>query len=89
MATMFAKHKVTDYAEWRKVYDGFASVQREGGVTAQAVYRSLDDPNEVTVTHEFADPGKAKAFVENPVLREAMQKAGVVGEPAIWFTAKD
>ena len=89
MATMFAKHKVADYGAWRKVYDGFADIQKKGGVTAQAVYRSVDDPNEVTVTHEFADASQAKAFVESPDLRDAMQKGGVVGPPTIWFTAKD
>jgi quinol monooxygenase YgiN len=89
MATMFAKHKVADYSVWKKAYEGFASVQKKGGVTAQAVYRSVDDPNEVTVTHEFSDADQAKAFVESPDLRDAMQKAGVVGQPTIWFAAKD
>ena len=88
MTTMFARHKVADYAAWRKAYEGFAPLQKKGGVAAEAVYRSVDDPNEVTVTHEFSDANRARAFVDSPELREVMQKAGVIGKPTIWFAAK-
>jgi hypothetical protein len=52
------------------------------------VYRSADDPNDVTVTHEFASIEAAKAFAGREDLKAAMQRAGVVGAPTIWFTNK-
>ena len=52
MTTMFIRHTV-DKA-WRKVYDDFAPVQKAKGVTAQAVYQAADNPNDITVTHDFA-----------------------------------
>jgi quinol monooxygenase YgiN len=88
MATLFVRHNVADYAAWRKVYDSVASMQKAGGVTAEAVYRSADDPNDVTVTHEFASIEAAKAFAGREDLKAAMQRAGVVGAPTIWFTNK-
>jgi quinol monooxygenase YgiN len=85
---MFIRHEVTDYAAWRKVYDGFDATRRKLGVTGQAVYRSVDNPNDVTVTHDFRSADKAKAFSTSPELKAAMEKAGVKGAPQIWMTTK-
>ncbi len=47
-----------------------------------------DNPNDITVTHEFASIAAAQAFAASSELKDAMQGAGVVGAPAIWFTNK-
>lgn len=86
MATMFVRHQVNDYAAWRKVYDEFRPTQTRLGVTAQAVYRAADNPNDITVTHEFASIEAAHAFAGSEELHGAMANSGVAGEPAIWFT---
>jgi hypothetical protein len=83
---MFIRHPVNDYNEWRVVYDAFAPEQQAGGVQAEEVYCSADDRNDVTVTHDFATIEEAKRFVENPLLKDTMQRAGVAGTPSIWFT---
>jgi len=88
MATMFVRHTVSDFAAWKKGYDNAGAMQDAGGVTAEAVYQSADDPNDVTVMHDFATIEAAKAFVNSPELKQAMQAAGVVGAPTIWFTTK-
>ena len=62
MVRSFIRHHVSDYAAWREVYDSFGDAQREHGVRAEAVYRGVDDPNDVTVTHDFDDAEAAKAF---------------------------
>jgi cyclic nucleotide-binding protein len=51
------------------------------GVTDDAVFQSVDDPNDVTVWHDFAAADAARAFVSSDALRSAMQRAGVQGEP--------
>lgn len=88
MTTMFVRHTVANYAAWRKAYDEFQTVQKAGAVKAQAVYQAADNPNDVTVTHDFADLKAAHAFAQSPELKKAMQGAGVVGAPTIWFTNK-
>jgi hypothetical protein len=88
MATMFVRHTISDYGAWRKAYDDFAPVQKAKGVTAQAVYRAADNPNDITVTHEFGSVEDAQAFANSDELKKAMQGAGVVGAPTIWFTNK-
>jgi quinol monooxygenase YgiN len=88
MATLFVRHTVSDHKAWRKVYDAFAPVQKANGVKAQAVYHAADNPNDITVTHDFATQEAAQAFVKNEELKKAMQKAGVVGAPTIWIADK-
>lgn len=88
MASLFVRHTVSDYKAWRKVYDDFAPVRKSLGVTAAAVYQSTDNPGDITVTHDFATAEAAQAFAKSPELKKAMQNAGVVGAPTIWFTNK-
>jgi ABC-type sugar transport system substrate-binding protein len=85
---MFVRHEVADYGVWRKSFDAFAPTQRKMGVIYKAVYRSADDPNDVTVIHDFHSLQAAKAFAASAELKAAMEKAGVKGAPQIWFTTK-
>src|SRR5688572_10712174 len=68
MATMFVKHHVSHYDIWRHVYDEFAPVRKARGVEKQKVYRSIDDPNDVTVLHRFATAKAAFEFAESDEL---------------------
>ena len=83
MAIMFVRHQVADYAKWRQVYDNFGPTQQSRGVKAEAVYRAADNPNDVTVTHDFATLEAAQQFAASDDLRNAMSNAGIVGEPTI------
>jgi quinol monooxygenase YgiN len=86
MVRMFARHKVTDYDAWRKVYDAF---DRESlGVRAHAVYRDVTDPNDVTVWHDFDDQQAAESFAGSETLKAVMAEAGVVSAPNIWVTSE-
>jgi quinol monooxygenase YgiN len=73
----FVLHRVADYDAWRRVYDRVPDVQRERGVTGQAVYRAEGDPNNLLVMQEFRSSQEAHSFFENPQFREVMQDAGV------------
>ncbi len=81
--TAMIQHRVADYDAWRNAYDGFADVQKAGGVTHESVYRAKDDPSTVLVIHGFATAADAEAFLARAELRDAMQQAGVEGHPRI------
>jgi hypothetical protein len=72
----------------KKAYDAFAPTQKKLGVAYKAVYQSADDPNDVTVVHDFHSLEKAKAFAASSGLKAAMEKSGVKGTPQIWYTTK-
>ena len=88
MVRLFVRHPVSDYATWREHYDAFDDERRGMGVTGDAVFRSVDDPNDVTVWHDFATPDEAKSFASSPRLKEVMSAAGVAGEPMLWFVTE-
>ena len=85
MARLFVRHNVADYRAWRKAYDDFDAERRKLGVTAHAVFQSIDDPNDVTVWHDFSTSQSAKSFASSARLEEVMGNAGVKGVPQIWF----
>ena len=86
MARLFVRHPVADFARWHEGYKGFADFQKAHGVTAEAVYQSADDPNDVTVIHDFATAGEAKAFPNMEEVKKIMMDLGVSGPPTIWIT---
>lgn len=87
MVRMFVRHKVADYTAWRAVYDSIEQDRAEMGVTGHAVYQSVTDPTDVTVSHDFESQQAAEGFASSPALRDAMGRAGVEGHPEIWFTS--
>lgn len=83
--TMFAKHKVNDYENWKRAYDEFTSVRKENGVTGASVHRDTSDSKTVIITHQFKNMDAALAFVNSEKLKSAMMEAGVSGSPEFWF----
>jgi hypothetical protein len=84
MVRLFVRHNVADYEAWRKVYDEFDAERGPMGVKGDAVFRSIDNPNDVTVWHDFDSTEEARAFTSSDKLRNVMQQAGVQGEPQAW-----
>ena len=83
---MFVRHEVEDYGKWRKGYDEFGAKRGGLGVVGHAVCCAADDPNDVTVTHDFESLDAARAFMGSADLKAAMAAAGVKGQPSVWFT---
>ena len=54
------------------------------GVTGHAVHQAVNNPNDVTVRHDF-DTAEAAAFASSDRQKEVMQGAGVAGPPTIWI----
>jgi hypothetical protein len=88
MVRLFVRIKVADYEAWRKVYDQFYGERGAMGVMGAAAFQLVDDPNDVTVWHDFETAEVARAFVSSDALRNVMQRAGVQGEPQIWFVTE-
>lgn len=88
MVRMFVRHPVEDFDSWKEVYDDFDEERRGMGVVGDAVFQSVDDPEDVTVWHDFENEETARAFAASDRLREVMGEAGVAGDPDIWFTTE-
>jgi len=82
-ATLIVRHKVADYAAWRKVFDEVEPLRVKYGSTGHHVMHIPGDPNDLVAVHHFASLSTAEGFTSDPELREAMQRGGVVGAPRI------
>ena len=63
-------------------------MRKERGSTGATVLRGASDPNEVLVLINWPSLENAHAFANDPSLREAMEKSGVIGTPRIEFYEK-
>jgi heme-degrading monooxygenase HmoA len=85
MVHLMVIHTVEDYEKWRKVFDADASRRKSSGSKGGRLYRSADNPNQLIVRTDWESAEKAQQFASSPGLREAMEHAGVVGMPQVFF----
>lgn len=82
---MIVRHKVADFAKWKRVFDSHSVAQQQAGLMVRQVLRNIDDPNEVFLLFEVADLEKGKRFVSSPDVPDAKQQSGVIDKPDIYF----
>ena len=85
MIHMLVRSKVTDFDNWKPVYDAHLSARQNAGLKEEHLFRNADDPNEVILLFSAEDIDKAKAFAASDDLRQAMQRAGVNDKPDVYF----
>jgi quinol monooxygenase YgiN len=85
MASILVQHTVKDYAEWKKVFDSAKDLRTSSGELSAQVYRDASDPNKITVMNKWDSMANAQKFVQSPEMKAALEKAGVVGAPAVYF----
>jgi hypothetical protein len=84
MVYINVRHTCADYAAWRAIFDGDEARRRSVGATGvNQIYRDADDSNTVNIILEWDNAENARKFLDDPALREVMQKAGVIGMPAV------
>ena len=79
------RHEVSDYATWKRGFDGHAEARARGGIVGHAVNVSLDNPKLVIVYLQAESFDALKGFASSPDLKHVMKAAGVVGAPDIAF----
>jgi len=84
MVYLNVRHTVTDYEKWRSFFDADDARRRSAGATGTTqVFRDAENANVITTIMEWNNAENATKFMNDPALREVMQKAGVVGMPAV------
>jgi len=78
MTTVLVTHRVADYNTWRPEFDRAVKAEWASGARSYRVWRGEDDPNLIVVANDFDSRAAAEAMVNNPALREAMGRGGVV-----------
>ena len=81
MVYVLTSHTVEDYAKWKPIFDKHGDFRKASGSKGGRVFRSVDNPNRLTVLLEWDSADRALEFAKSPQLREAMKSAGVIGQP--------
>ena len=71
--------------EWKTEYDAHGPAREKAGLKEVSLLHTLGDENDVTLLFEAKDLAKAKEFSGSSDLKQAMDKAGVVGKPEVNF----
>lgn len=67
------------------MFDEHEGVRRSHAEIEHRVYRDIQDPNRFVVHNDRPSEDAARGFMEDPSLKEVMERAGVEGEPGISF----
>ncbi len=78
-------HHVEDYDRWKLVYDDDRVMRKSKGSKGSSVLHNTDDPNHLVVITQWENLEQAKNFAESEDLKNTMQKAGVIGRPAVFY----
>ena len=85
MTHILVKHKVDDYANWKKAFDNFADFRKSSGEKSFHILQQEEDANNLYLMFEWDSPENARKFFESGNLKDAMEKAGVSEAPEIHF----
>ncbi len=85
MTYVLVIHKVENYDKWKSIYDEDGATRKSKGSKGSTVFHNAKDSNHLVVLSEWENMDKAKNFAESEDLVNAMQNAGVVGRPAVFY----
>ena len=85
MAYMLVRHSVQDYKAWKSVFDSVADLRRRNGEKSYRILSQENGSNNLVALFEWDSLDNARKYAASPELKEAMQRAGVVGKPEILF----
>ena len=85
MVHILVQQEAKEYAQWKEVFEEYAKVRKEAGSKGSRIFRNEKDPNDIAVLHEWDDMTKARTFFDSGYLHKILERAGLLGEPQIYF----
>jgi heme-degrading monooxygenase HmoA len=85
MAHLLVKHTVKSYDDWKQLFEKHGSTRKVNGSQGGYVFRNADAPNEILVLLGWDGADRARQFAASDDLRAVMQRAGVQGQPEVFF----
>ena len=88
MVTVIISHEVKDYSVWKTIFDADEVNRTKAGFKGTGLYRSVDNPNKITIIGEAPNLESIQNFMANPQLKETMEKGGVISAPEVKLLSK-
>lgn len=85
MVLLLARHRVLDAAAFVSGYQSAEAVaiREKYGVQDDAIWATVQDHNDVLVTHTFQTEADAQAFLAAEELKSIMETLGVIESPKL------
>ena len=84
MTKIFIRHKVENFAKWKKAFDEFLAQRKAGGELSYIIGHVPNEPNNLCLMFEWVSVDKANTFLGSDELKAAMQEATVIEAPVIF-----
>lgn len=88
MPYVIIRHKVSNYAKWKRGVHLFKKFRQTSGETSFHVLRSAKNPNDLIVCCGWDTTARMKKFIKSSELRKAMKDCGVISKPEVAFFSK-
>ena len=88
MINVIIQHEVSDFAEWKKIFDADQPEVEKAGAKLLGLYTSVKNPNDVTTIYEAPNAELYDTLMSDPERQEAIKRAGVIGVPVATFLNK-
>jgi len=85
MIKMYVRHKVADFNKWKIVFEEVEPFRKQSGSSGSHVFRNNGNANEVLVITDWDNKDQGMKFGQSSELKNAMERAGVIGAPEISF----
>jgi quinol monooxygenase YgiN len=85
MSHVLIIHEVADYAIWKEIFDGAASIRKAAGERSYQVLEYADRPNKIVHFSVWTSIDAAKTFFESPELVNIRAQAGVKAPEFIYL----
>jgi len=88
MFRVFVRVHMRDFDAFRAFFNRSGGLEeRQGwGILRTQIHRSVRDPNDVTLWHDFDSLDDAKSYQHRSRLIDVMAEAGATQVPQIWVT---
>ena len=83
MALVIIRHRIEDFTQWKKEFDGFLEKRRAGGEKSFRITNVGGDKKDLCIVFDWDTAANAKRFLDSPELAAAMKRAGVIDKPYI------
>ena len=77
--------EVEDYEKWKSVFLASKSHMKSHGCQGGQIFRTIDNPNQVTTIMQFDDLAKTREFMQSDDLKEAKERGGAAGSFSFYF----
>jgi len=85
MPLALIRHRVGNYAKWKRAVRAAAKFRKASGEKCLKVFRATRAPNDLTILYAWSTSSKMKLSASSAELRKALKAAGVIGRPKVQF----